>query len=369
MWASCPVAPALRGQGDGVRGFSPHAIQGGPALFTILTSGGFARSPEQARLILQCTISMTLAYSVAIAMFPMLRSVSRGRRMIGVIFCLTIMLCPLIVQADKVVPRALLCVVYADLGFKLVDYARQFGHFDKSNPGGFREYCRFLIPFPLFLVVFQQWQRMRRRTADRSGQILRIVLGVLLFSLCRALLKIVCQVTSLRDNFVLEHVAHLMIFVVAIESLSQVGCGIERSCGFDTSPIIRYEFLSRTIGEFWQRYNTRVHNWLMANIFVISSKKRSPALCIWVTFVISGIQHELGFGIATSRFDGYQFAFSALQAPGVLISHALDRQLARFGNTGKAASHVFTILWFAVTSPLFFHGVNRAFPFYCSMRG
>src|SRR5258705_353302 len=111
------------------------------------------------RLILQCMISLAVAYALAIAMFPLLRTRILDRRAIGVTFCFSVMLCPLIIPADRIIPRALISVVYADLGFKLVDYARHFRHFDSSNAPDFREYCRFLIPFPILLVVFQQWQR------------------------------------------------------------------------------------------------------------------------------------------------------------------------------------------------------------------
>jgi len=80
-------------------------------------------------------------------------------------------------------------------------------------------------------------------------------------------------------------------------------------------------------------------------------------------FLISAVVHELMFGIATSRFDGYQFLFFTLQGPAILASRPLSRWARRYGLFGITALRGSTIVWMYFTSMLFFHGVNRIFSF------
>jgi hypothetical protein len=117
------------------------------------------------------------------------------------------------------------------------------------------------------------------------------------------------------------------------------------------------------VGEFWCRYNTRVHSWLYENIFLPSGGRRAPTRGILLTYFASAVLHELAFAMATSRLDGYQFTFFMLQAPAVLASRPLRRFAASHGIGGAILAHAFTVVWMGVTSIFFFHGVNRVFPF------
>ena len=153
----------------------------------------------------------------------------------------------------------------------------------------------------------------------------------------------------------------LLTFVLAIESLSRALCGLERLAGFDTTPIIRNAYLSRTVSEFWRRYNYRIHDWLYRNVFQATGGRRAPVRSLLLVFLVSGLFHEVMFALATSRLTGYQFAFFTIQGPAALASGALS--LARRGGiAGKITAHGATILFFAVTSVLFFDGVARSSP-------
>ncbi len=138
--------------------------------------------------------------------------------------------------------------------------------------------------------------------------------------------------------------------------------GLERLAGFDTRPIVRNAFLARTVAEFWCRFNGRMHAWYRRNVFRPSGGWHAPARATALVFLVSGLHHELMFGIATSGFTGYQLAFFLVQAPAVLASGRLERLARRGGLAGKVAAHGITILFLSVTSVLFFHGVSRVFP-------
>jgi hypothetical protein len=177
------------------------------------------------------------------------------------------------------------------------------------------------------------------------------------------LVKRATQDETLRSCFLIDHAVMVLLFIVAVEALAQALWGLERLAGFNTTPLIRFAFLSRTPAEFWQRYNTRVHAWLYYNVFVPCGGLKAPVRGICLTLLVSGLLHELMFDIATSRPDGYQLMFFLLQVPGILASPGLERLARHAGLAGKALAHGLTILWMAATSVFFFHGVNRIFPF------
>jgi hypothetical protein len=91
--------------------------------------------------------------------------------------------------------------------------------------------------------------------------------------------------------------------------------------------------------------------------------RRAPVRGVMTTFFLSAIFHELAFGLATSRLDGTQFAFFLIQALAVLISPRLERFARRTGLAGEIAVRGLTVMWMYATSILFFHDVNRIFPF------
>jgi hypothetical protein len=159
----------------------------------------------------------------------------------------------------------------------------------------------------------------------------------------------------------LGYAVKLAVFVAAIESVSRAAFGLERLAGFDTRPLVRSMALSRTVAEFWRRYNHRVHDWLLFNVSLPAGGRKAPAWGVLATFLASGVFHELAFGIATSRLDGSQLLFFLLQVPGVWASGPLER-LARRGVAGRVLAHGTTVLWMVGTTPLFFRALGRVFP-------
>lgn len=308
-------------------------------------------------------LTIAIDYVVALLAFPCLRASRWTSVFLAVCFGIVLLVSPLLIPADKIVMRALACVIGTDLTFKLVDYGRNWAtqHHERMK---FAEYCRFLIPFPALLVTFRQWRRSHRRPLVNSLEIIRASIGLVVFGAICVSRKTVDLIPAVQVSVVIEHLIKLVLFVIAIESLSIGLTGLERMLGFQTPPIIRFAFVSRTVGEFWQRYNTRVHNWFVANIFSPAGGRHAPLSGMWLTFLFSAVHHELAFGIATSTIDGCQFAFFILQAPAAMVSHWLDHVVMRWGPIGRVISHLATVIWFATCSPLFFRGVDRVFGIY-----
>ena len=146
-------------------------------------------------------------------------------------------------------------------------------------------YCRFLVPFPLFLVVFGQKDRRLRRDQRSVADLFRLMLGSAGVAIGFELLFAANEMTALRASFVFGHVAKLLIFSLTVESLAQALCGLEHLAGFDTRPIVDRAFLSRTPADFWHRFNARVQSWWYLNVFIPFGGRRAPIRGVWATFL------------------------------------------------------------------------------------
>ena len=310
--------------------------------------------------LLKLLLSILGAFGFAAAMWPMLLRGPKSPRILVKAGCtILVMLFPLIIPAERIGLRALALLVCIELWFKMVDYSRQ-----KKRPDSFSRYLRFLIPFPSLLVVLSERDRRLPSMRSRWPDVFSVIFGGACFGSGFLLLKAATSVAAVQTSFVLDHCLKVAIFVFTIEGLSRLIRGIERLAGYDVAPLMDRHFLAQSVGEFWCRYNTRVHMWSYLNVFQPAGGLRSPVKGLFWVFFVSALFHELGFGIATSRFDGYQFTFFMLQWPAVLLSRRLYRWANRVGTFGKVMTHGSTVLWMTVSSVFFFHGVNRVFPFF-----
>jgi hypothetical protein len=306
-------------------------------------------------------LALAAAYGCALAV-PLVGWWSRGQFLTPTGWCSAIgcLACPLLIPADLVGLRAAAVFVSAELVFKMVDFLQ---HRDRGWDGDVaREYCRLLIPFPILAVVYPDHKRRLVRPDRPWPHILRILAGSACVAAGVVLVRSISMNAVVQSSPALDHAIRVLIFVPVIESISRVLYGFERLAGFDTRPIIRNAYLSRTVSEFWQRYNYRLHDWLYRNVFQATGGRRAPVRSVLLVFVFSGVFHEAAFALATSRVTGYQFAFFAIQGPGVLASRHLERLARGGGIAGRITAHGATILFLSVTSVLFFHGVSEVFP-------
>lgn len=304
----------------------------------------------------QFLMAMILAFAWSIASWPLLtRSAATWLRLP---LTFSLVLTPLLIDKQSVMLRAAACFVAVELFFKLVDYYGQF-HERHAMDRSFAAFARFLVPFPTLFVRFRE---VERRPNWHSRRLLMTILALGVFLSGFLQLRLLKQVPLVRESFLVDHTLKFICFVITIESLSQFLNGVERIAGFRIRPIIDRAYQSKTVGEFWGRYNTRVHAWFEHNVFRKVAAHNMPIRGIFLTFIVSGLLHEVAFAIATSRLDGYQFAFFSLQAPAVLFTHWLDKRWEG-SSLGQFAIRAMSIAWMWATSMLFFHGMQRVFPF------
>ncbi len=298
------------------------------------------------------------AIGISIAMWPVMGPY-RLSRWFALVGSFAVLFTPLLIAPQHVKLRALACLLAIDLFFKTTDYAAQRKKALVEDPT-FLAYAKFLVPFPVLLVrLADRTERSHFRLSDWR----RTIGALATFALCFACVQWMSTIASIRSSFLLDHTLKFIVFTIAIESLACLFHQLERHVGYDTNPLINRAYLSLTVGEFWYRYNTRVHSWLEHNVFRPSGGRRAPVRGILLTFLVSAVFHDLMFAVATSRIDGYQFAFFMLQAPAVIVGYRVQRAVST-SVLGRIALRSSTIVWMWATSMLFFHGVNRVFPFF-----
>lgn len=307
-------------------------------------------------------LAIVVAYGCALAAF-FVRHRLRGRAgaLVGWCFVPIVVACPLLIPSASVGLRAASTFVSGDIFFRIVESFRHLARAESSI--GFRDYCRFLIPFPVLSIVYPDHKRRLPRPDISWLQGRRILGGIAGVVIALMMLRALSGLARVQSSFALNHVVMLVTFVLAIESLSRALCGLERMAGFATTPIIQNAYESRSVSEFWRRYNNRVHDWFYRNVFRATGGRRTPVRSLLLVFLVSGLFHEVAFALATSRVTGYQFAFFTIQGPAALASGHLERLARRGGTMGKIVAHAATIVFIAVTSVLFFDGVSKIFPF------
>ena len=308
-------------------------------------------------------LAVFVAYVMAATLYPILHWQSSWAVVWKMFVAAAVLACPLLIPADRIIGRAFAALVCVDLFFRLTDLTRQARRPGATVPT-WQIYAWFLIPFPALLVVYGAKQRLSSTSSTSAlAALARTALGGTVFLGALALTLAATHSAVLRGSFWLDHAVKVAIFAVAIESLAQALAGLERLAGFKTRPIVDGAILSRTPAEFWSRFNNRVHDWLYLNVFLPSGGMRAPFRGLIAVFLVSALFHELMFGIATSRFDGYQTTFFLLQIPAVMLSRGLERLSKAWGLAGQIIARGVTILWMGATSVFFFHGVDRVFPF------
>ncbi len=213
----------------------------------------------------------------AAAIVPVFRSRGPNRWATAAAWCLVpaVFACPWLIPADDVASRAASAVISTDLALKMVDFFRQWG---RLPPGeAVREYFRLLVPLPVFAVLYPDLKKRLRRPENPWPQVAKVVGGLAGTCFGAVSLVVLSKNETLRAYPVLDHVVKIVLFVPTIESISAMANGLERLAGFDVPPMLRHPFASRTVGEFWARYNVRVHGWLVRHVFrPLGGRRRRP---------------------------------------------------------------------------------------------
>src|SRR5207244_3906433 len=166
--------------------------------------------------MIQFVCAVVAAYAYAILAAPLLRIRGRFGFFVAICVALVVPFCPLLIAPDRVILRAIAEFVAVDLCFKMIDFARHCRRRQRESIP-FRSYLRFLLPFPVLLVVFGEREKRSSAAPPLMRELAIVLLTGCLIAGGLAGVSLLDENAAIRASFPLDHAAKLVIFVVTIE--------------------------------------------------------------------------------------------------------------------------------------------------------
>ncbi|MCA9061088.1 MAG: membrane bound O-acyl transferase family-domain-containing protein [Planctomycetaceae bacterium] len=126
-----------------------------------------------------------------------------------------------------------------------------------------------------------------------------------------------------------------------------------RTGGLDVLPIMNAPILATSLSEFWgKRWNLAFRDFAHPCVFQPLARKTNASVATWISFVFSGLVHELAITIPAGGGYGLPTAYFLMQAVGV----SLERQLLRRRNARwkSVLGWLLTVLFVAPGAVLLF---------------
>jgi hypothetical protein len=208
---------------------------------------------------------------------------------------------------------------------------------------GFKALTMRRLEFPRALGYWALWPGMDSRpfaeTAPRAGAGL-LAWGLLKMAAGATLLSLHAGMPALDVLRLFAGIGLLVHF-----GLCDVLAGFWRMRGVPVGRLFINPLASTTLGEFWgRRWNLAFHAVAKEVVFRPAARRWGPAAGILLTFVFSGVLHEVLLSVPAGGGYGLPFVYFLLQGFLVLAER-------RWEIRGR----VWTLFWLLAPAPLLFH--------------
>lgn len=127
-----------------------------------------------------------------------------------------------------------------------------------------------------------------------------------------------------------------------------------RARGRDVRPIMNAPVLTESLSEFWgRRWNVAFRDFAHHAVFKPAARRWSAATGTWISFVFSGLIHELAISVPAGGGYGLPLAYFMLQGFGVSLERALSRK--GFAVRGGLKGWSFAALFLIPAAAFLFH--------------
>jgi hypothetical protein len=164
-----------------------------------------------------------------------------------------------------------------------------------------------------------------------------------------------------RQPFIFEHVTKVLVVYAVLTPVANGIAAYWRLLGQPAMDTMRHPLTAITPADFWRRWNRPTQMWFHEHCFLPAGGWRAPVRATLISFAVSGLAHELVFGIAIGRVPFVQMCFFMLQGVAVILTLRV-----RPRGWQMVAGFVLTLTFNLATSLLFFRSVGMATPFYVS---
>jgi hypothetical protein len=192
-----------------------------------------------------------------------------------------------------------------------------------------------------------------------TSLLLRIFIGVAGLYLFIRILSFVWQIDWDNAPFLIEHLVKFSVVISLVWIVGFLGEAGWSLLGGKTTHLMGNLLTPHSPAEFWRRWNRPAQQFFYEDLFKPLARKTSPARATIIVFFINGLIHEYVFGIPINRFTGYFLIFFLIQGFAVMLTWRL--RSTRFNTTIGVPG---TLIFNALSSIVFFAGMNQLFPFY-----
>jgi diacylglycerol O-acyltransferase 1 len=136
---------------------------------------------------------------------------------------------------------------------------------------------------------------------------------------------------SLLERHLKLSIPNLYLWLSLFYSGFQCYCNIlsEITCFADRKFYLDW-WNSRTLGEYWRKWNLPVHNWLLRHVhFPLTNKGVNKQFSIFVTFFLSALFHEYVISGACGLMGCWAFLAMMMQIPMVILMDLFKPQLEK----------------------------------------
>jgi hypothetical protein len=222
------------------------------------------------------------------------------------------------------------------------------------------------LSFKQWLTYAIGWAGMRAQPFETLGApplpgawpmvrfgISRVIAGALLILLAHGLI-------ALRLNDSLTYVLVIPILLVALSlilhfGLLSISAGMWRFSGVNTYYLFRQPAKALSLTELWsKRWNIAFSEMTSVAIFRPLKNKTGAAVALMISFVFSGLLHELALSLPVNSGYGLPTLYFVIQGLLVLVEKLMASRGILFLKN-KFVARVWVFFWLIVPMPLLFH--------------
>lgn len=294
--------------------------------------------------------AFVIANAAASGFYFALRLGSRGRTIAWLLCSALIVLSPYWIPHDARTLRFVGSVAALTLLLKIYDAYRDPV---MAAATGVRRWLTYLPNWFWFVLRRVPRPRPARRDWRRVAALAPLMVAAV--SLCAWLLRLNWSGVP----FALEHMTKVLGFAAAMMLIGGTFAALYRRLVGPATDPFGNPFTARTPAEFWRRWNRPFRDFFDKYVFRLSGGARRPIVATLTVFAVSGLMHELVFGVATGRMQGWQMLFFMVQ--GCAVAATLRVQPRSWAAPLWWAA---TLTFNLTTAMLFCRSVDQIIAFY-----
>ncbi|MBD1366332.1 hypothetical protein IDJ77_21140 [Mucilaginibacter sp. ZT4R22] len=223
------------------------------------------------------------------------------------------------------------------------------------------------LSFKQWLTYAIGWVGMRAQPFETLGQpalpnawpmvrfgISRIIAGALLILLAHWLVAL--QLNGSLTYYLVTPILLVALSLILHFGLLSISAGMWRFSGVNTYYLFRQPAKALSLTELWsKRWNIAFSEMTSVAIFRPLKSKTGVAVALMVSFIFSGLLHELALSLPVNSGYGLPTLYFVIQGLLVLVEKLMASRGILFLKN-KVIARLWVFFWLIVPMPLLFHG-------------